>query len=135
MNYSREYLKTNSIIESWPLKEEERRLLPSLSPETVSNATFCTFPVGKGFCHRLPSDGWRCSAHHHVIGHSDDNDDELNETEPVSWAWSNGDDIFRFHSQFFRPIQNLADKFLSKIFPTTGFRRSFGKVFILLQFI
>ena len=99
MNYSREYLKTNSIIESWPLKEEEeqqqqRRLLPSLSPETVSNATFCTFPVGKGFCHRLPSDGWRCSAHHHVIGHSDDNDDEFNETEPVSWAWSNGDDTF-----------------------------------------
>jgi len=96
MNYSREYLKTNSIIESWPLKDEEqqRRLLPSLSPETVSNATFCTFPVGKGFCHRLPSDGWRCSAHHHVIGHSDDNDDEFNETEPVSWAWSNGDDTF-----------------------------------------
>lgn len=100
MNYSREYLKTNSIIESWPLKEEEqqqqqqRRLLPSLSPETVTSATFCTFPVGKGFCHRLPSDGWRCSAHHHVISHSDDNDDEFKETEPVSWAWSNGDDTF-----------------------------------------
>ena len=93
MNYSREYLKTNSIIESLPAKEE-RRLLPSLSPETVSNATFCTFPVGKGFCHRLPSDGWRCSAHQHVIGHSDDNDDKSNETEPVSWAWSNGDDTF-----------------------------------------